>query len=156
MAESGCLRDMQVNNLEVAGLTKLGNVTNKRPVIALTAARTVLPTESGTVFTLNSTGGAYTVTLPTVANGSGCHFTFFVAENTPTHDITITSGATNISGNIMIQADSGEDNRVACVTRTSVLVDQNALLGDSLEFFCDGTSYFVIGRGSVQGAFTVA
>ena len=56
----------------------------------------------------------------------------------------------------MIQSDSNEDNRVACAGVTSVLVDQVSLLGDSLEFFCDGTSYFVIGRGAFQGAFTTA
>jgi len=154
MAEGGCLRDIAVDNLEVKGTLTSSSLTHKRPVVAITAARTIVPSESGTIFTVSGAGGAYIINLPTVANGSGCHFTFFVANSD--NDVTISSNAANIRGNLMIQADTEEDNRVACAGVTSVLLEAASLVGDSLEIFGDGTNYYVIARGSAQGAFSTA
>lgn len=134
----------------------INSLSYKQPVVALTAATTISVQDSGTLFTLDSAGGAYVVTLPTVASGANCIFTFVVAEDTPTADITISSNAANIFGNLMIQSDTNEDNRVACAGVTSVLVDTTALKGDRVQFVGDGTSYFVTGMGGVQGAFTTA
>ena len=125
-------------------------------VVALTSATTLHPEDSGKIFTLDSAGGAYAITLPTVADSVGCVFKFIVLENTPTADITISSNAANIFGNLMIQSDTNEDNRVAAAGVTNVLVDTTALKGDMVEFIGTGTNYFVQGFGSVQGAFTTA
>jgi hypothetical protein len=125
-------------------------------VQAVTAAITLTAQDSGKLFTLDSAGGAYAITLPAVANSAGLVFKFVVLENTPTADITISSDGTNVYGNLMIQSDTNEDNRVACAGVTSVLVDTTALLGDSLEFTGTGANYFVQGFGQVQGAFTTA
>ena len=134
----------------------INSLSYKQPVVALTAAKTVSVQESGTLFTLDSAGGAYAVTLPTVASGANCIFTFVVAENTPTADITISSNAANIFGNLAVQSDTNEDNRVACAGVTSVLVKQAALKGDRVQFVGDGSSYFVTGMGGVQAAFATA
>ena len=97
MAEVGCLKDGHFQNLQVNGLQYPGRV----PIVNLGAARTFLPEESGTVFTVESSGGAYDVTLPTVALGRGCRFRFIAAENTPNADITINnmfSSSANCTG----------------------------------------------------------
>tara|TARA_R110002167_G_scaffold364965_1_gene588335 strand:+ start:28 stop:492 length:465 start_codon:yes stop_codon:yes gene_type:complete len=125
-------------------------------VQAITAARTLTAQDSGTIFTLDSAGGAYAITLPTVALSAGLVFKFIVLENTPSNDITISSNAANIFGNLLIQADTAEDNRVAAAGVTSVLVDQVALKGDMVEFIGTGANYFVTAMGGVQGAFTTA
>ena len=131
--------------------TRIGPV-----VVAITAATTLTREDSGKIFTLDSAGGAYTITLPTVTDSAGLVFKFIVLENTPTGDITISSNAANIFGNLMIQSDTNEDNRVAAAGVTSVLVDTTALKGDMVELIGTGTNYFVQGFGSVQGAFTTA
>ena len=123
-------------------------------VVAITAATTLTREDSGKIFTLDSAGGAYAITLPTVADSAGLVFKFIVLENTPTQDITISSNAANIFGNLMIQSDTNEDNRVAAAGVTSVLVDQVALKGDMVEFIGTGANYIVQGFGQVQGAFT--
>ena len=125
-------------------------------VVALTAATTLSENDSGKIFTLDSAGGAYDINLPTVADGAGCVFTFLVLENTPTGDITIKSNAANIFGNLAIQADTNEDNRVAAAGVTNVLVDTTALKGDSLTIIGTGTMYVAQGFGQVQGAFTTS
>ena len=127
-------------------------------VIDLTTTKTVSVNESGKIFTLDSAGGAYDVTLPAVADAAGCVFTFVVKENTPTADITLKSNAANVFGNLSIAGDSSadEDNRVACAGVTNILVKQAALQGDSVTFIGTGTMYVVSGFGQVQGAFTVS
>ena len=125
-------------------------------VVAITAATTLTREDSGKIFTLDSAGGAYAITLPTVADSAGLVFKFIVLENTPTADITISSNAANIFGNLMIQSDTNEDNRVAAAGVTSVLVDTTALKGDMVELIGTGTNYFVQGFAQVQGAFTTA
>ena len=78
------------NNVS-SNTANINSLSYKQPVVALTAATTISVQDSGTLFTLDSAAGAYTVTLPTVASGANCIFTFVVAENTPTADITISS-----------------------------------------------------------------
>ena len=77
MAEVGCLRDAAFQNVEVNGVHYPGRV----PIVNLGAARTILPEESGTTFTVESAGGAYDITLPTVALGRGCRFRFIAVVN---------------------------------------------------------------------------
>ena len=125
-------------------------------VQAITAAITLTAQDSGKIFILDSAGGAYAITLPAVANSAGLVFKFIVLKNTPTADITISSDAANIFGNLMIQSDTNEDNRVAAAGVTSVLVDQVALKGDMVEFIGTGVNYFVQGFAQIQGAFTTA
>ena len=129
---------------------------HKAKITALTVATVLTVEDSGTIFTLDSAGGAYAITLPAVANSAGLVFKFVVLENTPTADITISSDAANIFGNLMIQSDTNEDNRVAAAGVTSVLVDQVALKGDMVEFIGTGVNYFVQGFAQIQGAFTTA
>jgi hypothetical protein len=151
MGEVGCLKDVKCQNLEVSG-----SVSSKVNVVALTLATTISTDQSGTVFTLDSAGGAYDVTLPTVASASGCIFRFVCAENTPTADITISSNAANIVGVLHVQSDTNEDNLISVTGHTDVLFDTTALIGDWIELIGNGTNYFVKGQGSVQGAFTIA
>jgi hypothetical protein len=157
MGEIGCLKDGHFQNLQVEGTsTVAGTLLTKKKVVALTTTRAVLVTESGTVFTVSSAGGAYNVTLPAVADGSGCHWRFICAEETPTADITIKAPAAIFAGVIMVQADTNEDNYVAADAVTNILFDTTCKLGDYLEVIGNGTNYFVSGMGSVQGAFTVS
>jgi hypothetical protein len=159
MGEVGCLKDGCFQNLQVEGTTTIaGTLLTKKKVVALTTTKTVAASESGTVFTLSSAGGAYDVTLPDVGDGSGCHWRFINAENTPTADITIKSNAANIVGVIQlyVAADAAENSALIVTGHTNILFDTTALIGDYIEIVGNGTNYFVKGAGSVNGAFTMS
>jgi len=120
----------------------------------ITVKKTLTYGDIGKVFYLDSAGGAYTITLPTLR--AGAHFKFIAQENTPTADITISSSTTDIYGVLRQQSDTNEDNMIACAGKTSVLFDTTCLKGDFLEITCDGTNWYVDGDTSVQGGFTTA
>ena len=122
----------------------------------ITAAETLSRGDSGKVFLLDSTDGAYTITLPKVSKSAGCNFKFVTFEDTPTQDITIAAEGTLVYGTLMQQADTNEDNLIACVDKTNVLIDQTSEMGDWVEFLCDGTYWYVNGVTAVQGGFTVS
>lgn len=172
MAEAGCMRDLAVQNLEVNGnqtttgnLSVTGTLNTKQNVVALTGDRTILPSESGSVFTVNTNaGGAFTVTLPNVGNGNNCVFRIICAENTPANDITISSNGNNIVG-VLTQgvatvaggaAVPAGANILSVTGHTSVLFDTTCLIGDYIELVGNGTNYFVSGATSVAGGFTIA
>jgi len=141
-----------VENLIDSVITRKGS----DKVTDLTTTTTLTADDSGKIFTLDSAGGAYDVNLPAVTDAAGCVFTFVVKEDTPTADITLKSNGANIFGNLAIQSDTNEDNRVACAGVTNVLVDTTALQGDSVTFVGTGTMYVVSGFGQVQTAFTTS
>ena len=161
MAEVGCLKDGCFQNLQVNGVQYPGKV----PIVNLGDARTVLPEESGTVFTLESSAAGFIVTLPNVDLARGCRFRFITTEDTPTNDITIKSNAANIVGIIQLFVVDDADTTNAGSARTvsalkvtghtNVLFDTTALIGDWIELVSDGTKYFVCGAGSAAGAFTI-
>ena len=120
----------------------------------ITVKKTLTYGDIGKVFYLDSSGGAYTITLPTLR--AGAHFKFIAQENTPTNDITISSSTSDIYGVLRQQSDTNEDNMIACAGKTSVLFDTTCLKGDVLDITCDGTNWYVDGVTSVQGGFTTA
>ena len=65
------------DNLTVNGNASiLGTASFKTEVVAVTTTKTVTVAETGTIFTLDAAGGAYTITLPTVADGAKCRWRF--------------------------------------------------------------------------------
>ena len=155
MAESGCLRDVAVQNLEVVGKADLSGVslTYKVPVVDITTATyTVGAEQSGTIFTLNKDDGI-TVTLPVPA--AGLKFEFVVAT-APTTSVTI---VTNASANIIHGQITTSEDAAGCVacaasSDTITLVANLAIVGDRVNVVSDGTSYFVGGCVDVQDAAT--
>jgi len=135
---------------------RLGSVQSFSNKVAelITEAKTLTYGDIGKVFFLESSGGAYTITLPSLR--AGAHFKFIAQEDTPTADITISSSTTDIYGVLRQQSDTNEDNMIACAGKTSVLFDTTCLKGDFIDFACDGTNWYVDGVTSVQGGFTTA
>ena len=121
----------------------------------ITAAETVTNGDSGKVFLLDSAGGAYSITMPTTLK-AGVNYKFIVQENTPTGAITLAFGSAIVYGNLEQQADTNEDNRVACAGVSNVIIGTSALKGDYLEFVCDGTNWYVSGMSSIQTAISTS
>ena len=96
----------------------------------ITVARTLTEADSGKVFMLSSTGGAYSITLPTAATGvDGCHYKFIVEEETPTGAITIAAGSAIVS---MVMKDAGGNasNSTVGTQVSNVIVGTSAQKGD--------------------------
>ena len=125
-----------------------GNVVEK-----ITAAETLTASDSGKVFVLDC-AVLYTVTLPAVA--PGINYKFFIQEDGLTAAVTISAASTLIYGNLDVQADTNENNRVACAGGTSVVIGTDALRGDFVGLVSDGTYWHVTGFSAHHTGFTVA
>lgn len=101
--------------------------------VALTAA------DSGGVFINRSTSGTPSWTLPTAA--AGLNYTFTVSN--------VTTGFTVTGGTIFAKAAADG----ASVTGTTLTNTQGtAVIGDSVELVCDGTSWRVINQTGIFAA----
>ena len=123
MAESGCLRDVQVQNLEVAG-TFTQSTPNNAIVIAGSANQvyTLSKEQSGSTVVVASVDTSLTIKLPSPTNGM--NFTIAYAGADETEDITIdTQSNTNyLSGALNIfDADA-----TGAVSLDTILPDGNS------------------------------
>ena len=125
----------------------------RRNVHALTAAYTVLASDSGKIFTLDSTGGAYDINLPAIEKG--LFYKFVVLEDTPTADITIKSSTTNVD---LVGKDSQSDlgPSTAGTAVTNIVVDQVAKQGTYVNLYSDGTGWYAESMGAANGSIHTA
>ena len=122
----------------------------RKNVHALTAAYTVLDSDSGKIFTLDSAGGAYTITLPT-APQEGFNCKFVVKENTPTADITITAGSA-IVDLVMKDAGGNASNSTAGTAKTTIVLHTECTKGDYVNLFSDGSTYYAEAMSAIDDA----
>ena len=102
----------------------------KKKVEYVSAARTLDEDDGGKVFMLDSADGAYSITLPTAANGQdGTSYKFVVWEETPTAIITIAAGSAIVS---MVMKDAGGNasNSTAGTQVSNILVGATSQRGD--------------------------
>ena len=129
----------------------------RKNVHALNAAYTVLESDSGKVFMMsNSSGGGYSVTLPTtVGNLEGFHLKFITVEDTPGNDITIAAGSTIVDGwSADAQGDIGVGTNNTPVD--NILIKQASKQGDSLDLMCDGTTWYFEARSQVHNGYATS
>ena len=126
----------------------------RKNVHALTAAYTVLDSDSGKIFTLDSAGGAYEITLPT-APLEGFHCKFIVKEDTPTGAITIAAGSAILDG---VQKDAGGDaaNSTAGTAVSNLVVGTSSTQGDVIDLVSDGTTYYFECLSGINNAITTS
>ena len=138
-------------------LNDLSNgLTRGHEVMPLAADTALLAADSGKVIFVDATGAGAEVDIALPAPAAGLNYKFIVKEDTPTQDVKIVATGTLVSGILMVQSDPDEDNSVVAAGSTNVLIKQAAKKGDWVEYYCDGTSWYVRGMGSVQAAFTVS
>jgi len=91
-------------------------------------ARTLVTADSGKVFACESSGGAFSITLPTTLV-DGVHYKFIVWEETPTADITIAAGSAIVS---MVHKDAGGDAAASTAGTqiSNIILDTTAQRGD--------------------------
>ena len=128
----------------------------RKNVHNLTVAYTVLESDSGKVFTVDSTAGAYEVTMPTtVANLEGFHCSFKVLEDTPTGDVTIAFGSAIVDGwSDDATADIGVGTGGTAVS--NILIEAASKQGDALNVMCDGTTWYFEAHSQVHNGYTTS
>ena len=127
----------------------------RKNVVNLAAAYTVLPSDSGTVFTINQ-ASAYEITLPlmsTIEDGWNVQFILStVAANAVTianhtDEDTIVGGVAGADGGAATAAESAVDE---------VVFISGAQLGDTCTIVANGANYFVSGFANDAAHITVS
>ena len=130
--------------------------TRKR-IESLTGAYTVLPEDSGTVFTLNAAAGA-AITLPSVANmqeGFNCRFIVGTAFATTDWVITATA-AVMVGGMNELEVDTADDGPSTVAGTTINLELAAETIGDYIDMVVADGKIYISGQSKLDGAFTIA
>jgi hypothetical protein len=146
------------STLSVAGAVSLaGAVTFTGAIVdnteVVTATNVITAAESGKTFFLDAAAG-FESTLPTAA--AGLHLRFIVKTAPTSNGYTITGApADKIYGTV---ACSGAEATINGVTASAadnvILVHNQAAIGDLVEFFSDGTNWYVTGNVNTYAAIT--
>ena len=134
----------------------------KKKVELVGVAKTLTADDSGKEFYLESSGGAFTITLPTGASiEDGVNYKFWVQENTPTGAVTLAAGSAIVFGKIneteVDTSDDGPGSSADGATGVSnVIVGTAALKGDYLELDAYGGLWFLNGQSGKDGAVTTS
>lgn len=118
---------------------------------SVTATNVITASENGKVFLLNS-ATEFVSTLP--APAVGLHYTFIVvaAPASASYTVVTTSSANVIKGMQVCAADAAGDTGTADDTVT--FVDGQAVAGDMIEVWSDGTSWFAVAKSRVAAGIT--
>ena len=127
-----------------------GKVYDVKDVELVSADKTLAISDSGKVFMCESSGGAYSITLPAATeNKVGWNCKFIVWEETPTNDITIAAGSAILSG---VNKDAGGDaaNSTAGTQVSNIILDTTAERGDVVEVMYYGDEYVFTAFSSIN------
>jgi hypothetical protein len=127
--------------------------TKTAKVETVTATNVITASESGKTFFLSAVAG-FESTLPTAA--AGLNFRFVVKTAPTSNGYTITgTPAAKIQGIVSATGADTEANGIAAVNEDNViLVANQALPGDYVDFVSDGTNWYVSGMVNVFAALT--
>ena len=118
----------------------------------VTTTNVIAAAESGATFYLNAAGG-FTSTLP--APALGMWFRFIVKTAPTTAYIIVTTSGSNLMYGMMLERAGGAG--VAGAARdTFNFVANQAIIGDWVEFYSDGTNWYYRGMVDVSAGNTVA
>lgn len=128
-------------------------------VVDLSAAVTLDPVlANGKTFILDSATG-FTVTLPPASN-KGFRATFVVGTQPTSGNHVITENAsydTNVlrGGISELETDTGDDGPSTTGATQVNFIANVAVVGDFVEFFSDGSNYYLRGQTAADGGSTI-
>lgn len=131
----------------------VGSTTNDidrifNDVETISAAKTLIAADSETWFKLDAAAGV-TITLPAVQ--AGLNFRFVIASSFATSNFVIDSAeGDNISGVLVVNGASvvaADEDQINFVATAETV-------GDFIDIWSDGTSWFVYGIGASAGSIT--
>ena len=134
MAEEKYLKQYEKSATGNYLLRSRGTLEN---VISVGAAKALVQEESGSL--VGPSGAARTITLPAIK--AGLNFKFIAGS---AHAHVITGGASLISGFVYDNTNGTTLARTAIAAKTTITL-VNPLVGDVLNFHCDGAKWLVEG-----------
>ena len=110
----------------------------------VTTTNVITASESGTTYFLNA-ATEFASTLPSPAQGLFFRFIITNAPETASYTIGTAAAAAQIAGKIFGADGNAGDTQTAATATTVTFVDSKSTLGDMVEAYSDGTSWFVLG-----------
>ena len=129
----------------------------RKNVHSLTAAYTVLASDSNKEFILDASAGV-AITLPSAADmGEGWNCRFIVGTAFDTSNYVITATAAVMKGGINeLEVDTSDDGPSTVGGTTLDIVHSLETIGDYVEMMCDGTTIFINGQTKLDGGIVLA
>ena len=132
-------------------------------VESISAAKTITFKDAGKVFMVTHPAAAtadegYTITMP-IPSAAGAGFTckFIVSSSTlgadADEDVTFTDGTTD---SIVFQYIDANSDFTSDIAIDTVYFDHTAYQGDWMEWFTDGTTWYVLAATGVDGGIVIA
>ena len=139
----------------MAKLGSRGSFSFGEYVEKISSAKTLIPNDSGKLFTIDSSSAAFSITLPAAADaGAGwcCKFILTTTGNIvtiepPSTEDTLIGMITVITDDVGETAESGVDELKFLAA---------AAAGDNCELFCDGSNYYVSGTAHANDHMSIA
>ena len=124
---------------------------------SLTAAYTILASDSGKTFVLDASAGV-ALTLPSAANmGEGWNCRFIVGTAFDTSNYQLTATAAVMKGGINeLEIDTSDDQPSTVGGTTIDVVHSLETIGDYFDLVCDGTTIFFRGQSKLDGSILLA
>jgi hypothetical protein len=140
LARTQALIQQLKRELQMGGSTLKGTTQQIVTLSGSGATKTLTADDSGAIVEMGGSN-ASTVTLPAVEKG--LYFRFVA---TTAHAHIINGGATSLEGGYHHNTNAATVARVAITNKSSLtLHNSNSAKGDTLEFWCNGTDWFVSG-----------
>lgn len=146
-----------LQNFDISEVKLLKSMSYQRATLSVGSDKTLDPSESGRLVFLESSAGAFSLTLPSVA--AGLHYRCMVTEDTPTGAITIAAGSAIMFGNISeSEVDTGDDapGSSGATGVSNVIIGTGAKKGMWIELYSDGTSWYFFGNAQIDGSVTTS
>jgi len=128
-------------------------VTGPMNVIHVTATVAVTAAQSGSTIFIDSSAAAVSITLPTIA--AGLKYKFIVTSSSLASAVTIVAPSANQAG-LVIAGDATAFGTVPFSAKTNVILGTGSKLGDTLNYECDGTNYWISGFIAVHSTITLS
>ena len=121
----------------------------------ITEAKTLTMGDSGKVFTIDASGGAYSITLPAAADaGAGWNCKFISTTNGNIVTIEPVSTEDTLIGMIAVITDAAGETSESGVDELKFLAA--CAPGDNCELICDGSNFYVSGTAHADDHMSIA
>ena len=143
-------------------MSKLGRYSaDRKKHQSITADKTVVAAECGTIFVLNVASGC-TVTLPSVESaGKGWWCKFFIGTNCTSNTYIITENTDSDTDVLVsqineLETDTSDDGPSNTGHTTITFANAKDTVGDFVEVLCDGTNFYCHGQSKLDAAVALA
>ena len=134
-------------------MSKLGRyAADRKKIEEVSAAKTLVQADCGTIFMLASGSADYTISLTTVATaGKGwwCKFVLGFAPSSDTNNVTIAQSTDDTNNIVNVTVVHGPANRLAAHSASFLHTGDGAnfdlsfgAIGDTLELFTNATKWY--------------